>query len=143
MGLVAGHQFILLELQVIFSLLMEKNKGLGGERLSPKRRLAGLSANTPWASTPHRSRTAEGGRRNERRLSFARRSGAPLLAEQGESWGAIVASWVGLGYRGHTLGGKCYLEGHLCGKQSKRCKVSFQGGRAHLVPVGSCRRKAC
>lgn len=40
MGLVAGHQFILLELQVISPLFMERRKG--GGRLNPKKRLGGL-----------------------------------------------------------------------------------------------------
>lgn len=51
----------------------------------------------PWASTLRRSRTAKGGQRNKRRLSFVYRSGAPLLVEQGASQGAIVASRVGFG----------------------------------------------
>lgn len=82
----------------------------------------------------HRSRTTEGGRRKEWRLSFARPSGAPPLVEQGESWGALMASRVGLGFgvlRSHT--GREMLLGGPSLREAKQALQGLIPGRTHTA----------
>lgn len=125
-------------MNIISPFLMEKKLSVGTKGLSPYREFT----NTPWASTLQGRGITKGGRTKGGRLSFTslweQGCPPPVQAVQGDSLAATVASQTGLGYQGHTLGVKHDLEGHLCRKQSKHCKVSLQGGCSELVPVGLC-----